>query len=150
MIEDFLEASYDKFTFRVEKGLLYHPEECWVQEESGGVTVGVTDFLQKTAGDVALLELPPAGADLIAGGPAGTLETIKATVTLISPLSGRIQEVNPALDDEPQLINTDPYGEGWVFKVQPADWAAERRSLWDAETYFRRMEEKIRQEMARK
>lgn len=101
-------------------------------------------------GDVAFLELPAAGAELAADGPAGTLETIKATVTLISPLGGRIQEVNLALEDQPQLINTDPYGEGWLFKVQPGDWAGDRKALWDAQAYFPVMNEKVRKEMAKK
>ena len=149
MNEDFLEVTQDKFTFRVMKDYWYNPEECWAKEERGTITVGVTDFLQKTVGDVAFLELPQAGTELSRGDEAGSMETIKATVALISPVSGKIQEVNPSLDENPQLINTDPYGEGWVFKVIPSDWPADRQVLWDAETYFPKMEGKIKAEMAK-
>jgi glycine cleavage system H protein len=148
--EDFLEVTHDKFTFRVMKDYWYHPEECWAKEQDGMVIVGVTDFLQKTVGDVAFLELPQAGTVLSRGDEAGSMETIKATVALISPVSGKIQEVNPLLDENPQLINADPYGEGWVFKVIPSDWAADRQVLWDAETYFPKMEAKVKAEMAKK
>ena len=150
MNENFLEVTHDKFTFRVMKDYLYHPEECWAKEEGGTITVGVTDFLQKTVGDVAFLELPQAGIELSRGDEAGSMETIKATVALIFPLCGKILEVNPSLEENPPLINTDPYGEGWVFKVMPSDWGADRQILWDAQAYFPRMEAKIKAEMAKK
>ncbi len=150
MSDDFLEITFDKFTFRVMKNYWYHPEECWAKEEGGTITVGVTDFLQKTVGDVVFLELPQAGTELNRSDEAGSMETIKATVALISPVSGKIQEVNPSLDENPQLINTDPYGEGWVFRITPSDWGADRQALWDAQTYFPKMEAKIKAEMAKK
>jgi glycine cleavage system H protein len=148
--DDFMEVTYDKFTFRVRKDYWYHPEECWAKEENGIITVGVTDFIQKTVGDVAFLELPQTGIELSRGDEAGSMETIKATVALISPVSGKIQEVNPLLDENPQLINTDPYGEGWVFRVMPSHWETDRKVLWDAQTYFPKMQAKIEAEMAKK
>lgn len=150
MGEDFLEVTYDKFTFRVKTACLYHPEECWAIEEGGLVLVGVSDFLQKVVGDVAFLELPEAGTVLTQGGEAGTMETIKTTISLISPVGGTIQEVNGELDENPQLVNTDPYGAGWIFKVVPVNWEADRRGLMDARVYFPKMEEKIKAEMAKK
>jgi glycine cleavage system H protein len=148
--EEFREVTYDKFTFRVMKNYLYHPEECWAKEEGGLVKVGVSDFLQKTVGDVAFLELPEVGAELTQEEEAGTMETIKATVALISPVSGKIKEVNRGLDENPQLINTDPYGEGWLFKLAPGNWEADKKVLLDAEAYFPKMEAKIKEEMAKK
>jgi glycine cleavage system H protein len=148
--DDFMEVTYDKFTFRVRKDYWYHPEECWAKESGGLVLVGVSDFLQKVVGDVAFLELPEAGAELTPGGEAGTMETIKTTVALISPVGGTIQEVNGELDENPQLVNTDPYGVGWIFKVAPRNWEADRKSLLNAEAYFPKMEEKIKVEMAKK
>ncbi|MDH7578725.1 MAG: glycine cleavage system protein GcvH [Bacillota bacterium] len=150
MSGDFLEATYDKFIFRVKKDYLYHPEECWAKEEAGLVTVGVTDFLQKSAGDVAFLELPEAGTEVARGGEAGIIETIKTTITLIAPVAGVIKEVNVALEDNPELVNADPYGEGWLFKVVAADWEADRRELMDAGTYFPLMKEKIEREVEKK
>ena len=148
---DYLEVTYDKFVFRVMKSYFYHPEESWAKEEGGLILVGITDFLQKTVGDVAFFELPEAGAELTQGGEAGTMETIKVNVSLISPVGGIIQEVNKELlDENPQLVNTDPYGAGWIFKVAPGDWEADRKGLVDARTYFPKMEEKIKEAMAKK
>ena len=148
--DDFMEVTYDKFVFKVMKRYFYHPEECWAKEEDGIITVGVTDFLQRTVGDVAFLELPGAGKEVARDGGAGTLETIKTSIMLISPVGGKIQEVNAGLDENPQLINTDPYGEGWLFKIAPEDWEGDRKNLLDAPAYFPRMEAKIKEEMAKK
>ncbi len=145
-----MEVTHDKFIFRVMKNFLYHSEECWAKEEGALIRVGVTDYLQRSAGDVAYLQLPAAGKDLSRGGGAGTMETIKASILLISPVAGMIREVNSALDENPQLINMDPYGEGWLFIVAPTDWEGDKKFLLDAEAYFPRMEEKIKAEMAKK
>ncbi len=150
MDDDFMEVTYDKFTFRVMKDYLYHPEECWAKEEGGLIKVGVTDYLQKIAGDVAFLELPEAGKEVSRDGGAGTMETIKTSIMLISPVGGIIKEVNGGLDENPQLVNTDPYGEGWLFKVEPGDWEGDKKLLMDAQTYFPRMKDKIKEEMSKK
>ena len=150
MDDEFLEVTHDKFVFRVMKNYLYHPEECWAKEEGGPIRVGVTDYLQRSAGDVAFLELPESGEDVSRDGGAGTLETIKTSILLISPVGGIIQEVNGALEENPQLINTDPYGEGWLFKIAPTDWEGDKKFLLGAQAYFPRMEAKIKEEMAKK
>ncbi|NPV89496.1 MAG: glycine cleavage system protein H [Firmicutes bacterium] len=145
-----MQFSYDKFTFTVKKGYFYHPNECWAKEENGLIVVGLSDFLQITAGDVAFLESPELGAEVKRGDSVGVIETIKTTVTLISPVSGTVKEVNEALEGDPQLINTDPYGEGWVLKIVPADWEADKKELMDAEAYFPIMEEKVKAQMEKK
>jgi glycine cleavage system H protein len=150
MGEEFLEVVYDKFVFRVKVGYLYHREECWAKEEGNLIKVGVTDFLQRTAGDVAFLELPGAGKEVTRDDEAGTMETIKTSIMLISPVGGIIQEVNGELDENPQLINTDPYGEGWLYKVAPGNWEVDKKVLLDAHTYCPKMEAKIKEEMAKK
>ena len=150
MNDDFMEVTHDKFTFQVMKNYLYHPEECWAKEEEGLIKVGVTDYLQKIVGDVAFLELPEAGKELSRDGGAGTMETIKTSIMLISPVGGIIKEVNGELDENPQLINTDPYGEGWLFKVAPTDWEGDKKFLQEAQEYFPRMETKIKEEMTKK
>ncbi len=149
MSEDFMEVTYDKFLFTVKHDYLYHPEESWAKEDGDLITVGVTDFFQKTAGDVAFIELPEIGTEVARGSEAGVIETIKITVSPISPVSGLIKEVNTGLRDNPQWVNNDPYGEGWLFKVVPSNWEAEKKDLMDADTYFPRMEGKIREEMAK-
>ncbi len=150
MSKDFLEITFDKFIFRVKVGYLYHPEECWANKEEGWVTVGITDFLQRTLGDVVFLQLPKVGEELTQGGYAGTIETIKTTISLFSPIAGKVLEVNSGLDENPQPINTDPYGEGWLFKVKAAGWEADKKVLIDAQAYFPKMEEKIKAEMSKK
>lgn len=84
----FLESTYDKFTFRASVDCLYHAGECWVREDSGLVTVGITDYQQKTGGDVAFIETMEAGEEIKQGEEAGKLETIKTTMSIIAPISG--------------------------------------------------------------
>jgi len=146
---DFMEVTHDKFIFRVKSSYLYHPDECWVKRDGDLVMVGVTDFFQKTVGDVIFIELPETGTELTKGDEAGMIETIKVNVTLISPVSGTIKEVNSGLGDNPQWVNTEPYGEGWLFKMAPSDWEADKKELMEARVYFSRMEEKIKKEMAK-
>jgi glycine cleavage system H protein len=147
MSGNFSEVTYDKFTFKVEKTYLYHSDECWAYEEGGLVTVGITDFLQTVAGDVAFLEAPDLGTELSRGGKAGLIETIKTTIDLISPLGGIVQEINPILEDEPQLINSEPYGAGWIMKISPSNWDTDKKNLLTAEDYFPIMEEKIKKQL---
>ena len=147
MTNDFMEMTYDKFIFRVERSYLYHPDECWVKRDGNLVTVGITDFFQKTMGDVIFIELPETGSELTKGDEAGMIETIKVNVTVISPVSGTIKEVNEGLKDNPQWVNTQPYGEGWLFKMTPSDWEADKKEVMEAQVYFSRMEEKIKKEM---
>jgi glycine cleavage system H protein len=146
---DFMEVTHDKFIFRVKSSYLYHPDECWVKRDGEQVTVGITDFFQKTVGDVIFIELPETGTELTKSDEAGMIETIKVNVTLISPVSGTIKEVNSGLGDNPQWVNTEPYGEGWLFKMAPSDWEADKKELMEARVYFLRMEEKIKKEMAK-
>ncbi|MFZ5611041.1 MAG: glycine cleavage system protein H [Bacillota bacterium] len=143
----FLETTYDKFVFRASLDCLYHTGECWVREGGGSVTVGVTDYQQKTGGDIAFIETLETGGEIKQGEDAGTLETIKTTMSIIAPASGVIKEVNGRLEDDPQLINMDPFGEGWIYRIEPSNWEKEKQGLMDARTYFPLMEEKIRKEM---
>ena len=149
MTNDLMEMTYDKFIFRVESSYLYHPDECWVKRDGNLVTVGITDFFQRTMGDVIFIELPETGSELTKGDEAGMIETIKVNVTVISPVSGTIKEVNEGLKDNPQRVNSEPYGEGWLFKMAPSDWETDKKELMEARPYFSGMEEKIRKEMAK-
>jgi glycine cleavage system H protein len=144
----YMETTFDKFTFRVREDYLYHSEECWIREDDGGpLTVGITDFQQIIGGDVAFIETIETETAVKQGEQIGILETIKSTLTLIAPISGVIKEVNIRLEDDPQLINLDPYGDGWIYKILPSGWTSEQKNLMDARTYFPQMEEKIRREM---
>lgn len=97
------------------------------------VAIGITDFAQGELGDIVYLDLPKAGAKFDAHGTFGTVEAVKAVSELYAPVAGEIVAVNPRLDKEPALVNTDPYGEGWMIKVRvTGDWKA---GLLDADGY---------------
>lgn len=104
--------------YDVPDALLYHEQHMWVRVEGEVAVVGVDDFTQKMAGEVTYVELPSEGDEFEAGDLAGTLETGKWVGKLYSPVSGKIVEINQEAADDPTIINKDPYGEGWLFKVK--------------------------------
>jgi glycine cleavage system H protein len=133
---DYLEITVDKFTFRVATDRLYSSEGLWVMVEGNRIRIGLSDFLQQRSGDVAFAEIKPVGTALVPGEEVALIETIKVNISLSSPLSGRVVEVNPALVRSPEVINQDPYGAGWLAILEATDWQAERRQLLDAQAYF--------------
>lgn len=145
-MSDYLETTYDKFTFRVKTGYRYSRDDVWVRPEDGSMTVGLTDFMQRLSGDVAFVELPAAGEEVAAGEPCGLIETIKAAQDVISPLSGTVVGVNEELEIRPELVNEDPYGQGWLFQMAPADPLAANRELLDAQAYFQLMLGRVEEE----
>ena len=136
---DYLETTVDKFIFRVATDRLYNEEGVWAQEEGGQVRIGLSDFLQQRSGDVAFAEVKPESTELNFGEEVAVIETIKVDIGLSSPVSGIVVEVNPVMEDAPEAINQDPYGEGWLAVIQTSDWEADRSKLLDAEAYFARM-----------
>ncbi len=143
---EFLEHKYEKFIFRVKAGYLYSPEEFWADIQGKTATVGLTDFLQKAKGDVAFLETVEPGTEVKRGDEIGKIETIKATFSIISPVSGKISEVNPEMDASPYLINHDPYGAGWIYRIELSDPEGDKAQLMEAQEYFEAMKDKIAQE----
>ncbi len=139
---EFLETSVDKFTFKVAADRYYSSEGVWASplpEEEGRavrVRIGVSDFLQQRSGDVAFAEVRPEGTVLAAGDEFTVIETIKVNISLTSPVSGKVVEVNPAMATAPEVINQDPYGEGWLVVIEPGDWETDRVHLLDAQAYF--------------
>lgn len=102
--------------------LRYTSEHEWLrQEEDGSVTIGITDHAQEALGDLVYVELPEIGQDLESGNEMAVVESVKAASDVYAPVSGSVLEVNEALADDPEKINTDPYGEGWIVRVQPGD-----------------------------
>lgn len=148
-MSEYLETTYDKFTFRVKTGYRYSPDDVWVRSDDGQATVGLTDFLQRRSGDVAFAELPAVGQAVTVGETCGVIETIKATQDILAPLSGTITAINEELEMQPELINEDPYGAGWLFQMTPTDPAAIQRDLWDEQGYFQIMLGKIEEEIRR-
>jgi glycine cleavage system H protein len=145
-VTEFLETTYEKFIFKVKVGYLYSQEEFWANFENGAASVGLTDFMQKAKGDVAFLETVEPGLEVKRGDEIGKIETIKATFAIISPVSGKLTEVNPEIDASPFLINQDPYGAGWIYRLQPSDPEGDKAQLMDAEEYFKFMKDKVAQE----
>ncbi len=134
---EYLEATVDKFTFRVATERAYNGEGVWALAEGDSrVRIGLSDFLQQRSGDVAFAEVQPEGTALAAGDEVAVIETIKVNIGLSSPVSGTVVAVNPAMDMEPEVINADPYGEGWLAVIEASDWEADRASLLSPEQYF--------------
>ena len=146
MIE-FLETMVDKFTFKVATDRLYSDDGMWaMQEGENRVRIGLTDFLQQRSGDVAFAEIKAEGTALKSGDELGTIETIKVNIELVSPLSGEVLEINPLMELEPEHINQDPYGTGWLAIVAAADWEVESANLMDPHAYFGRMKKEAEDE----
>jgi len=107
--------------FTVIDGLKYTQKHEWARQEGNVVSVGLTDYAQDKLGELVFVELPDIGVAVEAGKSAAVIESVKAVADLYSPVDGTITEVNEALLDQPEVINQDPYGEGWVFKVEIKD-----------------------------
>ena len=120
----------------IPKDLLYTEEHEYVKatDESGVVQIGITDYAQGELGDVVYVELPPVGTSFGRMDVFGTIEAVKAVSELFSPLSGEVVAVNTRLDKEPALVNTDPYGDGWMIRVRLKN-EGERKQLLNAEAY---------------
>ncbi len=106
----------------------------WVLLDGDVATVGITDFAQQQLGDVVFVEVPEAGTQVDTGGEAGVVESVKAASEVYAPFAGEIIEGNAALADDPTLVNSDPEGNGWFFKIKPAD-PSDLDGLMDAEAY---------------
>ena len=101
--------------------LRYTSDHEWLrQEEDGSVTVGITDHAQSALGDLVYVELPEAGQELEAGGEMAVVESVKAASDVYAPASGSVLDVNADLADDPEKINADPYGDGWIVRLQPS------------------------------
>lgn len=114
--------------------LRYTKEHEWISLDGEVGTVGVTDYAQKELGDIVFVEITAEGEDVKAGDVIGTIESVKAVSELYAPLAGKVIEFNGALEDEPEKINLDAHGEGWICKFQLAD-TAEFATLLDAAGY---------------
>lgn len=114
--------------------LRYSKEHEWVRADDGNATIGITSFAADELGDIVFIELPEVGAQLTQFGTFGVVESVKAVSDLYSPVSGTVVEVNEALRDAPELLNSDPFGDGWIARVELGD-ATELEGLMDADAY---------------
>jgi glycine cleavage system H protein len=116
------------------ENLKYTKEHEWVRVEKDSVYVGITDFAQGELGDIVFVEIETEGEDLPKGETFGTVEAVKTVSDLFMPVGGKVVEFNAALEDEPELINKDPYDKGWMIKIEMSD-TADLDDLMDAEAY---------------
>lgn len=115
--------------------LRYTKTHEWVRLEKNGVaTIGITDFAQEQLGDLTYIELPGVGDNVEAQSEVAVIESVKAAADIYAPVAGTITEINKKLEEQPELINSDPFGEGWIFKLRPDD-ASEVDMLLDADAY---------------
>jgi glycine cleavage system H protein len=115
--------------------LKYSKSHEWVRRESdGSVTVGITDHAQDLLGDMVFVELPEPGRELQAGQECAVVESVKAASDVYSPISGEVVAVNEAISDSPELVNKEPYGEGWMMRIKPTA-ASDVDALMDADAY---------------
>ncbi len=118
----------------IRDGLYYSKEHEWVRLEGDIAVVGITAYAAESLGDIIFVELPDVGSQVSKGDPVATVESVKAASDVYSPVEGEIVEVNAELDQEPEMANRDPYGEGWFFKIKvgPANAV---KGLMDAQGY---------------
>lgn len=116
------------------ENLKYTSEHEWVRMEGDVAYVGITDYAQEQLGDIVFVDVPTVGETLKEGETFGTIEVVKTISDLFLPISGEILELNEKLEETPELVNTDPYGEGWIIKVNPSD-KSEYDNLLSAEAY---------------
>ena len=114
--------------------LKYTKEHEWVKIEGNTAVIGITDYAQGELGDIVFVELPPVGDEVVMAKPFGTIEAVKAVSDMFAPVSGKVVEVNAALEDDPMVINRDPYGEGWMLKIEMSS-ADEVEQLLDSNGY---------------
>ncbi|MRI62537.1 glycine cleavage system protein GcvH [Ornithobacterium rhinotracheale] len=113
--------------------LKYSKDHEWVKIEGDVATIGITDYAQSELGDIVFVDVDSEGDELSAGDVFGSIEAVKTVSDLFMPIAGEVIELNEALDDEPELVNQDPYGKGWIIKVKVTD--ADTSELLDAEAY---------------
>jgi glycine cleavage system H protein len=118
----------------IPKDLRYSREHEWVRVDGSTARIGITDFAQDSLGDVVFVQLPDVGLEVVAGSSASEIESTKSVSDVYVPVSGTVNAVNDALTDTPELVNSDPYGLGWILEVALAD-ASELEALLDADAY---------------
>lgn len=146
---EFLDVIVDKFTFRVATDRWYNADGVWALPDGDGVRVGMSDYAQQSAGDVAFASVRAVGTRVGVGDDVADIETIKVNLGLASPVAGEIVATNAALGDTPDLINTDPYGAGWLVRLDVGDWEAARAGLLDAAQYLERVRQQAEEEARR-
>ena len=127
--------------YEIPQDMRYTAEDEWVRVEGERVLMGVTDYAQQQLGDVVFVELPAVGSAIERGEPFGVIESVKAVADLFGPVSGRVVEVNTLLADQPELVNADCYGDGWMLVLEVED-PAELEALLDHAAYAQHVKDR--------
>jgi glycine cleavage system H protein len=143
---EYLELKVDKWTFRVPKGFFYNENDFWARIDGKIATVGITSYLQSKLSDIIFVSLPQVGTKIEQIDEAGSFESVKAALDVISPVTGSVVEVNNELVNSPDLANSDPYGKGWFLKIELSDFGSDKDNLVGAEGYFEIMKKKVEKE----
>jgi len=130
--------------YAVPEGLYYLKEHFWAKVEKEIVRSGPTDYGQKSLREVVYVELPSAGGQVKQGEAYGTVESVKAVVDLVAPVTGTVVEVNESLRDNPEPINNDPYGKGWLITIRPSNLGAELKNLMNSDAAVKYYQEVIK------
>jgi len=125
----------------------YTKEHEWIEAKGDAGTIGITDYAQHELGDVVFVELPAAGSKLVSGKTFGSIESVKAVSEIYAPVSGEVVEANAALQNKPEIINSEPHGAGWLVKIKLSN-PSEVSSLMDAAAYEAYIEEKKKEASA--
>jgi len=123
--------------------LRYHKEHTWLRVSGRKVTIGITDYAQDALGDIVYIDLPEVDTDVEANNEIGEIESTKATSSIISPVSGRVVEVNEDLSESPEIINEEPYGKGWIA-IMEVDDVSDLDDLMDSAEYTKYVEEEAK------
>lgn len=143
-MDEFMEG---KFIFKVPKaGYLFNENDCWARVEGNRARLGVSDYVQQSASDMVFFEPPEVGKELDQFDDAGSLESTKTALDIISPVSGRVVAVNRELVDSPELINQDPYVSGWAVELELVSLEEDRDLLMDCEAYLAYLMDKVKKE----
>lgn len=136
-----------KFIFKVPaSGYYFNENDCWARREGHRARLGVSDYVQQSASDMVLFEPPEIGAELSIFDEAGSLESTKTALDIISPVSGKVVAVNQELVEAPELINEDPYVRGWAVEVELSDFEGDRELLMDCDGYLSYLKDKVERE----
>lgn len=147
MMMDYLELMIDKFIFRIATDRFYSKEGVWVKKDHREARLGISDYLQQRSGDIAFVEVKPVGTKIKLGDEIAVIETIKVNISLPSPVSGKVIDINPLLKTAPETINQDPYASGWFVVIEAEDWENDSKTMIDAQKYLKSIKTEAEEEI---
>jgi glycine cleavage system H protein len=147
MMMDYLELMIDKFIFRIASDRFYSKAGVWAKKDDRGARLGISDYLQQRSGDIAFVEAKPVGTQIKLGDEIAVIETIKVNISLPSPVSGKVIDINPLLETAPETINLDPYASGWFVVIEAEDWENDSKTMIDAQKYLKSIKAEAEEEI---